>query len=178
MKYFLISILAALSAATANAASLADNNIFQFELNHGDISNFYRRQAGTVLIKERESAKKCVYDFSKQGGAIGTLNLLDEVGKPCVLPNKAVVWNVYIDTVTAPTSGGGATIAISSGQVAADIKAATAFGSYSGLVAGIPVGNAATAFKLTADQKPTLTIATAALTAGKLNVQIIYQISE
>jgi hypothetical protein len=55
---------------------------------------------------------------------------------------------------------------------------ATAFSAYTGLVAGVPVGTAATAIKLTADVKPTITIATAALTAGKLNVHIKYQISE
>jgi hypothetical protein len=178
MKNFLISILAIFSAGVAHAASLADTNAIQFGLNHANLSAFSRYQLGTKLIKGNEFSKKCVYDFSKQGGAISTLSLLDELGKACVLPNKAIIRDVLIDVVTAPTSGGSATIAVGSGAATNDLKAATAIASYTGLVAGIPVGTAATAIKLSADKTPSVTIATATLTAGKLNVHIKYQLSE
>jgi hypothetical protein len=179
MKNILISIFALAFSMTAHAASLADTSAAEFLVNHGSVGSFAKIQLGTSLMKSREHSLKCVYDFSVQGGAIGTLNLLDVVGKPCVLPNKAIIRDVLIDAVTTLTSGGSAVVGLSSGKTAGDMKAnATAFSAYTGLVAGVPVGTAATAIKLTADVKPTITIATAALTAGKLNVHIKYQISE
>lgn len=177
MKNLLISILAVLTlAVSAQAKTLADHNREEFEMNHGKLNSVMLE--GTELEKSRIHSIKCHYDFSKQGGAIGTLNLLDDLGQKCQLPNKAIIRDVLIDAVTTATGGVGATIALSSGQGAADLKAATGFASYTGLLAGIPVGSAATAIKLTADRNPTLAIATAALTAGKLNVHIQYQISE
>lgn len=177
MKTFLISILAVLSlAVSAQAKTLAEHSQEEFLMNHGHLSSVLL--TGTELEKARVHSVKCHYDFSTQGGAIGTVNLLDDLGQKCQLPNKAVIRDVLIDAVTTATGAVGATIALSSGQSAADLKGATGFASFTGLLAGIPVGSAATAIKLTADRNPTLTIATAALTAGKLNVHIQYQISE
>ena len=48
----------------------------------------------------------------------------------------------------------------------------------SGVVAGIPVGTAATAIKLTAERTLSVAIATAALTAGKFIVHVEYVVSE
>jgi hypothetical protein len=112
------------------------------------------------------------YDFAKHGGAVGTVTLDD-----AVLPDNAIITQVWIDVITAPTSGGAATIALTA-QSAADLKAATAIASYTGVVAGVPVGTAATAIKLTAERIVTATIATAALTAGKLKVFVEYIQSE
>jgi hypothetical protein len=130
---------------------------------------------GTAI--ERESrALVAQYNFATLGGAIGSVSLLDVNGNAAVLPTGAVVTSVIIDTITAPTSGGAATIALTSNS-AADLKAATAIASYTGLIAGIPVGTAATSIKMTADRTVTATIATAALTAGKINVIINYVLS-
>lgn len=178
MKTFLISLIAVLMAGTAHAASLADTSAAEFAINHGNVGSFGKLQLGTSLEKSQEHSLKCVYDFTKQGGAVSTINLLDPLGKACVLPNKAIIRDVLIDVVTNPTSGGLATLAVGSGVSTVDLLAATAKASVTGLMAGIPVGSAATAIKLTADHTPTVTIGTAALTAGKLNVHIKYQISE
>ncbi len=105
---------------------------------------------------------KVTYDFAFHGGAIGAILL------PLALPANAIIFDGVIDVVTAPTSGGSATIALGF-NTATDMKAATAIASYTGLVALVPVGTAATAVKLTADRQLTLTVATAALTAGKVN---------
>jgi len=182
MKSLILSILAltslAIFVAPVHAASQADMDAMEFSVNHGNVGSFAKWQMGTKLLKEKEVTQKCVYDFSVQGGAVGTLSLLDEVGKPCVLPKSAIIRDVLIDVVTAPTSGGSATIALGSGAATNDFKTATLYSSFSGLMAGIPVGSAATAIKLAADEDPSISIATAALTAGKLNVQIRYQLSE
>lgn len=177
MKKIILALLA-LTSGVAGAATLASVNNAQFALNQASPEAMRTYQLGTAIQKNREHTQKCVYDFSKQGGAIGAINLLDQDGKNCTLPNKSIIRDVLIDVVTTPTSGGSATIAIGSGAATNDFKAATAVASYTGLVAGVPVGTAATAIKLAADQKPTITVATAALTAGKLNVQIRFQMSE
>lgn len=177
MKY-LFSIFACLLSVSAFADSLAVTNAAQYDLNRFSPGAFSARQFGTKMMKQREYSVKCVYDFSVDGGAIGAITLKDEQGKACVLPNKAIIRDVLIDVVTAPTSLGLATIALGAGVSAVDLKAATAIAAYTGLVAGIPVGSAATAIKLSADQSPIATIAVAALTAGKLNVHILYQLSE
>ncbi len=127
---------------------------------------------GDIVSRELRTMV-ATYDFSVQGGAIGSVNLKDLNGVDAKLPESAIIWHSLIDVITAPTSGGSATIAFSA-QSAGDIKAALAYGSYSGIVAGIPTGSAANAIKLTADRTLSATIATAALTAGKINVIIQY----
>lgn len=114
------------------------------------------------------------YDFSVSGGATGAYNLLPETE---LIPAKAVITAVYFDTVTAPTSGGSATIALGV-NTTTDLKGATAYGSFSGITAGIPVSSAATSVKVTAASNLVMTIGTAALTAGKINVFVEYFISE
>lgn len=118
---------------------------------------------------------KGVYDFSVSGGAVGTFNLLPETD---LIPANAIVTRALIDVVTAPTSGGSATVAVKV-KNANDIKTATAIASYTvGLMDGVPVDTAATSIKLTAASNIVMTVATAALTAGKIVVFLEYVISE
>lgn len=121
-----------------------------------------------------------IYDFSSQGGAISTINLKNaEQDSNLTLPKGAIITNVLIYVQAAATSGGSATIAFGAASTV-DLKAATAVASYSlaAFLAGIPVGTAATAIApLAADTIPTVTIATAALTAGKIYVYIDYNLS-
>jgi hypothetical protein len=142
---------------------------------------------GTVLWQAHNTAV-CVYDFATQGGAIGNINLLNEDLKtPCTLPGKAVVRNGFIDTNTAVTSGGSATISLSTGQAAADLLAATGKASFStGELAIIPVvGTVSTYIKLTTANSIVsgvnlypyqvyATVAVAALTAGHFRLFIDY----
>lgn len=117
---------------------------------------------------------KCVYDFAVLGGAIGDIPLLDDEGNPAMIPAKAIVTNVLIDTLTAPLSGGAATVALKLVS-AADLLGATAKASVTGMLDGIPVNTAATAVKNGAsDSQVKATVGTAALTAGKLNVFVEY----
>lgn len=135
-------------------------------------------QLGSMAARRSEQIMIAQYDFSKSGGAIGNINLLDPLtGKAAQLPNGGVIIYAFIDVLTAPSVGGGPTIAISSGQSAADLKAATASSSYAGLVAANPVNSAATSIKMTADRTMSIAIATAALTSGKFNVIVEYVLS-
>ncbi len=115
---------------------------------------------------------KATYDFTVDGGGVSTITPVSGA----TLPINSIILGGIIDTVIPLTSGGSATVAIgtSAGSSAASLKAALAFGSYTGLVAVIPLFTAVTMIKMTAAGNITFTIATAALTAGKLNVILAY----
>lgn len=132
-----------------------------------------KHRMGT-LINRNKNSYKLVYDFTKDGGAIGSISLLDEDRLPVLLPVGFIIQRVLIDVVTAVTSGGSATLAFTSQKNAGDLLAATAKTSFTlaALIDGIPVDTAAAAIKLTAEKAPQLVIAVAALTAGKINVHI------
>lgn len=177
MKLFLL--LAALLPSFAFGATLVDVNAKQALLNKASPNSMAVAQLGSIVMKGREHSLKCVYDFAVKGGTIGAINLVDVQGKDCKLPNKAIIRDVLVDHITALTSGGSATISMGTGTMSAvNLKAATAVASWTGLLAGIPVGTAGTAIKLTSDQTPKITIAVADLIGGKFNVHIKYQISE
>lgn len=140
-------------------------------LNHAG-TPFQKSQLGTVL-REAHSQAVCNYNFAVSGGAISTITL-----KNCDLPINAVVDNFYVEVVTGLTSGGSATIALGY-NTTTDMKAATAYTSFaSGWVQGVPTGAVANMVKLTAARSLKLTIATAALTAGKLVAVTQYYISQ
>ncbi len=132
---------------------------------------------GLFGTTEVGTGPKCValgtYDFSVSGGATGAITLLpgDDL-----IPANAVITSVYIDTISALTSGGSATVAIGV-NTTTDLLTATAYASFTGITAGIPVSTAATAVKTTAECNITITIGTAALTAGKFNVIAEYVVS-
>jgi len=144
-----------------------------------------KAQLGTHINEKKVHILRGQWDYSVAGGASGSISLKDVDGKAAVLPDNAIISDCVIDVLTAPVSSGGyPTVAFSTGQVAADLKAASILSAYSGLVACIPVGSAATSIKLTADRTPTIAIttvsttATHSLTAGKINVMIQYILGE
>lgn len=116
---------------------------------------------------------KMTYDFAVDGGAIG---LITPANSP-TLPINAIILGGTLDITTTLTSGGSATIAVGLGagaQVAA-LKAALAVASWTAAqLAIIPVFTAATYLKVAAATALTLTVATAALTAGKFDLNVIY----
>lgn len=117
---------------------------------------------------------KMTFDFSVDGGAIGTIT---PVNSP-QLPAGAIILGGVIDITTALLSGGAATIALGlgSGAQVASLKAATAVATYAlGMaVPVVPLFTAATYVKVAAETQMTLTVAAFALTAGKMDVNIVY----
>ena len=174
--YFLVTALTIIGNPVV-AATLSSNNSAEYGLNLASPEQMRKYQLGTLVVKQQVRALKAKYDFATQGGAIGTIILKQDNGQPAVLPSRAVILNCIIDVQTTVASASG-TVALSTGQTAADIKAATAAASYTGLVACIPVATAATSIKLTADRTMTATVATGALTAGKFAVLITYTLSD
>lgn len=115
------------------------------------------------------------YDFSVDGGAVGDINLT----RNAQIPANAYILFGFIEVETALDSGGSATVALKV-EGAADLLAATAFGSSPWSTTGrksiIPVGTGATSVKTTAARRLTATVATAALTAGVFDVVVGYVI--
>lgn len=116
------------------------------------------------------------YNFDKHGGAIGTIYLNHDP-----LPIGAVITNSYLDVLTALTSGGAATVAVSI-NAADDIQAAAA-------VSGAPwsstgrkdttnpePGTESGYIKTTAIRQLAVAIADAAVTAGRFKVVLEYDV--
>lgn len=114
------------------------------------------------------------YDFAVDGGAVSAITPATNA----TIPDNAILLSVILNPTTALTSGGSATIAVgtSAGSSANSLKTATAVASYSldALLAGVPVFTAASAVKMTAAGSFTITVATAALTAGVLEISAVY----
>jgi len=113
------------------------------------------------------------YDFALQGGAIGSINT------GIFVPAGAHVTRAYVEKVTAFTSGGSATVALSLVS-AGDLLAAVAYNNAiftAAIGTAIPTGTPATFVKNTAttEKQITLDVATAALTAGKYTIHIEYK---
>lgn len=119
---------------------------------------------------------KMTYSFATDGGVQG---LITPANSP-TLPAKAIILGGVIDITTTLTSGGSATIALgtSAGSSATSLKAATAVATWAAgvTVPVVPVFTAASYVKLTAAGRLTLTVATADLTAGVFDVQVLYVI--
>lgn len=140
-----------------------------------DDGTAYKYQLGN-LLSNKLGCVVGTYDFSKQGGAVGSFSLKDKDGKTVKLPSNALVLNAFAVVRTAVISGGSATIALTL-ESAADMLAATAISSFSAAakVQGIPdFGTLADSVLTTAERTLTATVATAALTAGKFDVYVFY----
>lgn len=116
---------------------------------------------------------KFTYDFAVHGGAVGTI----AVAASDPIPSGAIVVDAFLNVLTVPTSGGAATIALGV-QAAGDLLAAAAIAgapwSTTGLKSLTPAFTGATAIALTAARSLIVTVATAALTAGKFDVQVLW----
>lgn len=118
---------------------------------------------------------KLTYDFTVDGGAIGTLTLSDAP----IIPIGAVIVGGFID-VTTIVVGAGASIGLGLGsgaQVASILAPAAVAGapwSTTGLKVIIPVWSVATSVKAAADAALTMTVSGGVLTAGKFDVNIQY----
>lgn len=179
MKYIsFLFMLVFCFGMTVHAGTLSKNNAAEYDLNHASPNAMQKHRLGTTIIKHQVRMIKAIYDFSVLGGAVSTVNLKGIDGQNVILPKNAIVTDCLIDVITAGTTSASGTMAIGTGQSTNDLKAALAAASYTGVLACVPVGTAATAIKMTADRTVTGTIATGALTAGKWNVLIQYVISE
>jgi len=114
------------------------------------------------------------YDFAVDGGA--TALITPKTGD--TIPDNAILLACYINSTTAVLASGGAanvSVGLSAGAGgAAALLAATAKASFSldAILVGVPVP--ATPIKMTAAGRITITPDTNALTAGVIEVVVIY----
>jgi len=106
------------------------------------------------------------WDFARDGGAVG-----DIAFRGPKIPNGFRITSTFIEVVTGMTAGSNGEIGITMNSTG-DLKASAVVTGYAsaGVVAGIPVGTAATAVKATADRTIYLNVSVAAVTAGKLRL--------
>lgn len=150
---------------------LADDAVDSDQIADEAVTEAKLSNAGVDGLHARRIAR-ATYDFSVDGGAVGDIAL------GVTIPDNAIITNVIIDIITGMTSAGGSgTIALKS-EGAGDLLAAVDADTLSGLVAGIPVGTAATSIKMTDDRELTATVAVEDLTAGKFVVFVEYMLSE
>lgn len=167
MKSFFTALLLLVLPVSAFAHLSADNK---------DLLNRASRvNAITALgteVANRTTVVKVTYDFSVSGGAIGTINLSALNAK---IPSGAILRQCGVNVLTTVTSGGSATLAFGMNS-STDILAASAYTSFTStaMIATNPTGATASWIKASADRRLTLTIGTAALTAGKLDVYCDY----
>ncbi len=113
-----------------------------------------------------------LYDYTVDQGATCTPANSDTI------PANAVVHGGVVNVTVAATAAGAATVAIgtAAGSAANSILTATAIASLT-LDAVLKTSCAATPFKMSVAGKINLTIATGPLTAGQIEVWVIYQIA-
>lgn len=128
----------------------------------------YPRATTVYIVRGR-------YDFAVDGGAVGDINLTS--GTP--IPANAIILGGFCEVDTAATSGGAGTLAIKV-EGAGDIVAAAAVSgapwSTTGRKSVVPVFTGATTVKTTAARNIVGTVATAALTAGVVDVVLFYTV--
>lgn len=121
---------------------------------------------------QRKKTAKATYSFATDGGAQGTIT-------PAItesIPLGAIVTGVYVDCTTNVAPATGATIAINGGgQVLVSAATATSHGLNTGTVKkSLALASSATAIKATTNGSITLTVASADLTAGVVNIYVDY----
>ena len=126
------------------------------------------RRDEAVLNSGGVRVESVLYDFSEDGGAVGSVSF----GRK--LPAGAVVVNVYSDEITALTSGGAATVQLQAG--ATDLTDAIAFDSGFAGTEAQALASSAEAIKISAAAELKIAIATAALTAGKVRFFVKYML--
>lgn len=110
------------------------------------------------------------YDFSVDGGAVAQIT----PKLSPVIPAGSIIFGASMHVTTACTSGGSATVSADL-AAGADIVAATAVASLTddAVIAG-KIAPDASPITLLADQAIKVTVGTAALTAGQIEVAVIY----
>lgn len=125
-------------------------------------------QAATIgpVFRNESFVKRVVYDFAVDTGAVATYDLMT-AGADIVIKSA----HAYVKT--ACTSGGSATVSFGITGATTAFVDATA-GAVANLTANAVLGAAEAPLRLASGNKVLMTLATAALTAGKIEFVIEY----
>lgn len=130
---------------------------------------------GTTALKTAQGE----YDFAVDGGAVSTITLRG-AGIGSEIPAGSVIQGGYIevDTIVTTASGNTGTIGVNS-EGAADLHAAVVTSgapwSTTGRKNVVPAFTGATSVKTTVARSLAITVAVAAVTAGKFRVVVYYR---
>jgi hypothetical protein len=132
-----------------------------------------------LLLHRTLNVMKVAYSVAVNAGAVGNTALYDDLGNAAVLPPGSVVVRSFSNWTTAALAAGGAATGAFSVATAgaADLLAATAKASLTGLLEGTPTGSAASMIALGAaatGYRIYITIATNALTVGVASLYVFY----
>lgn len=118
---------------------------------------------------------EAIYSFAVDGGAVSTITPVST----CTIPNKAIITGGTINSTTAVTSGGSATVSVgtSAGSSTTSILGATAKTSFTTNALLNSAATFAAPVKMSAAGSVTVTIGTAALTAGVIEILVHYSVS-
>ena len=135
-----------------------------------------------MASRPQKQSVKFVYDFSVDGGSHSASNqgltgngagVITPADADITIPENAIITDCITYVTTPMTSGGSATVAIGCGGAA--LVAATAFDN--GVFDDEDVTHTVVADKTTAAARPIITVATASLTAGVVEVIIEYYLA-
>lgn len=136
------------------------------------VSELAKVPADNEVIGSRLMIARGRYQFSVDGGAVSQIALT--TGTP--IPSGALILGCFLDVTTAPTSAGAATISVDS-EAAADLNAADAISGAPWTGTGWKAMDktwATAPIETTAARNISITIGTAALTAGDFTVIVFY----
>lgn len=122
-----------------------------------------KREAAVLQFAKQLSA--CTYDFSKDGGAVGTYLFGQS------LPAGAIVTNVWTDEETAVTGATSITLKAGSTALTGALDLTASSGVQSAALAGSAAG-----IKVTSASELQIAIATNAATAGKVTFYVEWMI--
>ena len=125
------------------------------------------------LTAQRLKVARGTYDFAADGGAVGTIPLMGAID----VPAGATILGGWLEVVTPPASGGAATVAVqvnAANDIVADTAITLAPWSTAGSKSVVPVFTGETVVRTTAARDISAVIATAALTAGKFDIVLVY----
>jgi hypothetical protein len=122
----------------------------------------------------RKRVAKATYSFAVDGGAQGTITPATN----SLIPKDAIITAVFVDCTTNVAPATGATIAINGGgSTLVSAATATSHGLNTGTVKkSLALASSATAIKAASSGYITLTVATADLTAGVVNIFVEYTV--
>lgn len=172
---------------TANVFQIGCN-ITQLDAGNGNLAEFVNTGTSTVPVFTRIppvnsgvigtntlNVAHALYSFAVDGGAIGAITPVSTVS----IPASAIIVATTINSTTAVTSAGSATVSVgtTAGSSASALLAATGKASFTtdALLNGVPVF--ATPVKMTAAGNINITVGTAALTAGIIEIFVYYTVA-
>ena len=125
-----------------------------------------------LALHQMEGLAVGTWSFARDGGATGDYNLKNIDGTNLVLPSGTLITNVVVVATTAVTSGGSMTVDVNA-NAANDCLAAEAVAGLTAnaRIQGIPdLATVADWVRLTADRTMSISLNTAAATAGVISV--------